>query len=44
MVSMLENLSGVAALMEEYNGLEKNTHNLGKLGWMTQVTGKPSRS
>jgi aromatic ring hydroxylase len=38
MVSMLENLTGFAALMAEYNGLGKNTHTLGKLAWMTQVS------
>jgi 4-hydroxybutyryl-CoA dehydratase/vinylacetyl-CoA-Delta-isomerase len=38
MVPMLEQLTGVAALMAEYNGLEKYTHIREKLSWMVQVT------
>jgi 4-hydroxybutyryl-CoA dehydratase / vinylacetyl-CoA-Delta-isomerase len=38
MVPMLEQLTGVAALMAEYNGLENYTHVREKLAWMAQVT------
>ena len=38
MVSSLETLTGIAALMAEYNGLEKYTHIRNKLAWMVQVT------
>jgi 4-hydroxybutyryl-CoA dehydratase/vinylacetyl-CoA-Delta-isomerase len=38
MVPMLENLTGIAALMAEYNGLEKYPHIREKLSWMVQVT------
>ncbi len=38
MVPMLEQLTGVAALMAEYNGLEKYPHIREKLSWMVQVT------
>jgi 4-hydroxybutyryl-CoA dehydratase/vinylacetyl-CoA-Delta-isomerase len=38
MVPMLENLTGIAALMAEYNGLERYTHIREKLSWMAQVT------
>ena len=38
MVPMLENLTGIAALMAEYNGLEKYPRIREKLAWMAQVT------
>jgi 4-hydroxybutyryl-CoA dehydratase/vinylacetyl-CoA-Delta-isomerase len=38
MVPMMEQLTGAAALMAEYNGLEKYTHVRDKLSWMVQVT------
>jgi 4-hydroxybutyryl-CoA dehydratase / vinylacetyl-CoA-Delta-isomerase len=38
MVPTLENLTGIAALMAEYNGLEKYPHIREKLAWMAQVT------
>jgi 4-hydroxybutyryl-CoA dehydratase/vinylacetyl-CoA-Delta-isomerase len=38
MVPMLENLTGIATLMAEYNGLEKYSHIREKLSWMVQVT------
>jgi 4-hydroxybutyryl-CoA dehydratase/vinylacetyl-CoA-Delta-isomerase len=38
MVSLLEVLTGVAALMAEYNGLEKYTHIRNKLAWLVQLT------
>lgn len=38
MVPMLERLTGVAALMAEYNGLEKYSHIREKLSWMVQMT------
>ena len=38
MVPILENLTGIAALMAEYNGLEKYPHIREKLAWMAQVT------
>jgi 4-hydroxybutyryl-CoA dehydratase/vinylacetyl-CoA-Delta-isomerase len=38
MVPTLETLTGIAALMAEYNGLLKYTHIRNKLSWMVQVT------
>jgi 4-hydroxybutyryl-CoA dehydratase/vinylacetyl-CoA-Delta-isomerase len=38
MVPTLENLTGIAALMAEYNGLEKYSHIREKLSWMAQIT------
>jgi len=38
MVSLLEVLTGVAALMAEYNGLERYSHIRDKLAWMVQLT------
>jgi len=38
MVPVLESLTGVAALMAEYNGLEKYSHIRTKLAWLVQLT------
>jgi 4-hydroxybutyryl-CoA dehydratase/vinylacetyl-CoA-Delta-isomerase len=38
MVPTLENLTGIAALMAEYNGLGKYSHIREKLSWMAQIT------
>jgi len=38
MVSLLEVLTGVAALMAEYNGLERYPHIRTKLAWLVQLT------
>jgi len=38
MVSLLEVLTGVGALMAEYNGLEKYPHIRTKLSWLVQLT------
>jgi 4-hydroxybutyryl-CoA dehydratase/vinylacetyl-CoA-Delta-isomerase len=38
MIPALENLTGIAALMAEYNGLEKYTHIQNKLAWLAQLT------
>jgi len=38
MVPSLETLTGVAALMAEYNGLEKYSHIRNKLAWLAQLT------
>ena len=38
MVPMMETMTGLAALMAEYNGLERVTHVQSKLSWMVQVT------
>jgi len=38
MVTMLESLTGVAALMAEYNGLERYPHIRTKLAWLVQLT------
>jgi 4-hydroxybutyryl-CoA dehydratase/vinylacetyl-CoA-Delta-isomerase len=38
MVGSLETLTGTAALMAEYNGLEKYSHIRNKLAWMVQLT------
>jgi len=38
MIPAMESLTGIAALMAEYNGLEKYTHIQNKLAWLAQVT------
>jgi len=38
MVPMMEQMTGVAALMAEYNGLDKYSHIREKLAWMVQIT------
>jgi len=38
MIPTLENLTGIAALMAEYNGLERYSHVRDKLAWMAQIT------
>jgi len=38
MIIALEDLTGVAALMAEYNGLEKYSHIREKLAWLVQLT------
>jgi 4-hydroxybutyryl-CoA dehydratase/vinylacetyl-CoA-Delta-isomerase len=38
MIPMLENLTGIASLMAEYNGLENYPHIREKLAWMAQIT------
>jgi 4-hydroxybutyryl-CoA dehydratase/vinylacetyl-CoA-Delta-isomerase len=38
MIPILENLTGAAALMAQYNGLEKYSHIREKLAWMAQIT------
>lgn len=38
MVPAMENMTGIAALMAEYNGLEKYTHIQNKLAWLANIT------
>lgn len=38
MIPMLENLTGIASLMAEYNGLDNYPHIREKLSWMAQIT------
>ena len=38
MVPLLENFTGIAALMAEYNGLERYTHIRDKLSYLAQIT------